>query len=574
VSDTTLARPVGAIGLPHISAALSDLGFDVIGGTDSVSTDVKQVRDALADRQFAVFVANPPELIPGLLGLVNNLAPRHPVVIVNFADPGPVVHAKALTIDLPDSLGSFARLVNSTLSPTMRVEVDTAAASRVVTGDAALAAVDDEAFDEVDGVSPWDAFGLADAAEHEQVETSTVSPADDTVQQQHATAPIADEPEPQASAPSADQVPSETTFAETTPQPQATPVARPLPDWMNTPAPTATPAAVEVAPTTQEVGPPHIEPPVPVTQTQEPTPPPRRRSEEPPAPPRRQGVVIACTAAKGGVLKTTMSRLLAQYAGAQGLKVVLIDANGGQDGQRKMMRVGDRLPSAYDYAVGATNWQSTICMPEEINASRPDALAPVSFATIFAPPSDVADHDIVTPDVYADLTRHAASVADVVIVDTQMIEAPAMRDPSSFARGYLVPILTEAPNRWLLSLFDNNKEAFENLIGNGTSTGVLADFIDLGVPRSNSLILATLVPESVTFDDAEFAPATAAYGRFLGHTTASASLSGSLNAGLNDYTDPAIASALRAVLRTATGLPQFEAPATQERRRLFRRGGK
>lgn len=568
LNDST--RAVGVVCLPKLANLLRHIGFRVVGGGDDARGDVHQIRDD-ADQMMPILVGNPQIPVAGVMTFVAKTATAQPVLLINLGELGPISHPAALVFNLPGSVADLVACINKGLPPISRVTVPADIALLEIAADGTCELeVDDTAAAEAPQVSPWERFSAVE-------ETPTVD----------AAAPVSNPPVAAS--------------IETPPAPA-------LPNWMaapqgNEPASVAPPALTVPAPTPVVV-PPVISAPPAVPAASAAPPAPMAPTTEPPAAvfapaptlaytearidpfgapaavravptPVSKGKVLIVMAAKGGVAKTTTSRLTAQRAAAKGLRTVLVDGNGGQDGQRKMLRLPDSaLPSIYDYAVGASSWRDVVITPEAMNSLRPARLDPALFAAVLAPPSNLADHAVVTPAVYADMVEQLRTTADLVVVDTQMVEAPQLRDPGSFASRFIVHLAANSGAN-IMALFDNNRESYGLLFGvDRDAVGVLAQMMSMGVPRESIALACSLFDTSNQFDPDFFRTLTAPFGFLMGHMTKSADLEGRMNAGAIEADHPSVVAAIDATLRFVTGNPVFDpAPPTRRSRSgLFGRG--
>lgn len=167
--------------------------------------------------------------------------------------------------------------------------------------------------------------------------------------------------------------------------------------------------------------------------------------------------VVFVVAAGGGVGKTTISLSLAQHAAEGGLqKVVMVDMNRGQGDVRKVLRVSDSqgfVPTIYDAAIavsgsGRGNPAGAILRPALVNQHRPGG-APVRFGCVFAPRDRQSDPSVVTAAFYAAVIEAARRTAQLVVVDTQIVEA---FDTSGLFDQVAVPLLASDQSAWSVAL--------------------------------------------------------------------------------------------------------------------------
>jgi len=139
----------------------------------------------------------------------------------------------------------------------------------------------------------------------------------------------------------------------------------------------------------------------------------------------RLAEVVVVMSAKGGVGKSTVSLNLAQHAAAMGpdnYRVVLVDANRGQGDLRTHLRLHTfTTRTIYDTAQSG-NPAEALLTPADIASYRDARWGEADFSFVPAPPSSLADPDVVTAGVYSEVIDYARSVADLVIVDTQIAE--------------------------------------------------------------------------------------------------------------------------------------------------------
>lgn len=164
--------------------------------------------------------------------------------------------------------------------------------------------------------------------------------------------------------------------------------------------------------------------------------------------------------AKGGVGKTTTSIHLAQRAGrlCPDMRITLIDANRGQGDIRTKLRTLN-VPTIFDAL--PEEGRGAIITPPALDKDRPPHLAPLAFALIAAPPSELSDPTQVTPEVYQNALSEARDVSDLVIVDTQISEK---YDTTKLFENFLIPLLIKDENIWGVGATEDSPESINNLL--------------------------------------------------------------------------------------------------------------
>ncbi|WP_159604629.1 ParA family protein [Agromyces humi] len=278
------------------------------------------------------------------------------------------------------------------------------------------------------------------------------------------------------------------------------------------------------------------------------------------------GALVFAWAYKGGVNKTSIAMQLAHRGASKGLRVVLVDMNRGQGGIRTMLRIADDAPirSAYDASVSGDP-ADAILMPDELASStvRASTLEPIDFAVVLAPPRSEADINGASWAVYRQIIEHARSVADLVIVDTQTVEAT---DNSGLIDNVMVPLMID--DAWGVAITEFAKESVDNLIA------ALQMYAERGLKRDRQLLAVTRVQN---FDQASAAGVDRKFGafaRFAGTTAISVHVKDQLDRGRIVSDDPAVRPLLDTVLLRVTGNTDFEERANRPKRRGLFGGGR
>ena len=160
------------------------------------------------------------------------------------------------------------------------------------------------------------------------------------------------------------------------------------------------------------------------------------------------GNAIVVLSPKGGVGKTSTSLQLAYEAGKAGMKVMLIDGNSGQGdlmGMVGLERSG--LPTIQDASL---NNDVGVCFiqPEQINHYRSHDADQATFGFVAAPLGSTNQRGDVDNLFYAKVIEEARRRADLVIIDTQILESD---DKTGVVEDLWAPII-KSPTGWAIAV--------------------------------------------------------------------------------------------------------------------------
>lgn len=261
---------------------------------------------------------------------------------------------------------------------------------------------------------------------------------------------------------------------------------------------------------------------------------------------RGGGQVVIVGAGKGGVGKSTFSQALAATAAAAGLKVVLVDANVGQANQLSMLGVPSKagLPTIIEAATTGDIKQAFL-PPSVLNLNRDPDLKPVRFVLVAGPPRGRAAHPGVTPELYLEAVRYAQKVADLVVIDTQIVEDS--RDDSGMIRRMMLPVLTTGG--WFLCMSDDSREG---LIALQT---VPKQMVERGVPASHLMTMVNMLHANVRLNAKELARRLESYSRLIAAVPYRDELKQMSHRRETLDGTPALANPLEQVLELVSGVP-------------------
>lgn len=261
--------------------------------------------------------------------------------------------------------------------------------------------------------------------------------------------------------------------------------------------------------------------------------------------------VVFVTSGKGGTGKSCVAMQLAHYASetsrdaGANFRVTVIDGNRGQGDLRGYLWIPDdaTLPSAYD-AVVKENPAAALIEPKFYGSYRKRFRLEVpDFSIILTPPPRYATSRKTPGHTYLELITHAREVSDLVIVDTQLLEA----EKSDLWRQAFLPTLL-GPGAWLVCTANESAPAINNLDLR------LSELVsEHSLPKSRVLLLATMFEQFQAEDEARFAAKLGRYGQVVGATGYDPEVREAFNTGRVESRFPSTEPALRIILNQVTG---------------------
>ncbi|MDB6425877.1 hypothetical protein [Curtobacterium sp. 20TX0008] len=274
----------------------------------------------------------------------------------------------------------------------------------------------------------------------------------------------------------------------------------------------------------------------------------------------RRGTLVVVIAGSGGVGKTSTSIDTVKVASEAGLKAVIVDANRGQPDVHKRMRIPEgTVPTVFD-VVRTGVASAGLVRPEQYSPYRAaSGAAPLSFATIFGPPADAAEST--TASAYGQAIDHALGLADLVVVDTQILESTQ----SDIFTEVLIPRLRDGG--WLVGVYDSKATSADNLFER------LDELVGRdGVPRSRVLVVGRDFKEFPAEAREEAERALQTNGMFAGAILTQPAYRQATNTGDFRTDLPEVGPVIRHVLHAVTGQERFAPRPDDDRRQSRRRG--
>lgn len=261
------------------------------------------------------------------------------------------------------------------------------------------------------------------------------------------------------------------------------------------------------------------------------------------------GSLIVNYSGKGGVGKSTTSLQLAHAAAEAGLRVILIDGNCGQGDLRTYLRLNRAdLPTIYDAAIGSP--RDAVLTPDMINANRRENLGRIGFGFVAAPPDEINDPSIVSHGVYRKVIEFARRNADLVIMDTQIIESI---DRTGVVSQLLLPALVQ--DAWGVGITDMTNVGVNNL------NSRLRMFIRQGVPSDRLLVVLNKVNPNKIDVASRASNVFEGQAKFLGKVETDDAIYEDMNAGRIAISNPELHSIMCKILLRVTGNEEFRSGA-------------
>lgn len=272
------------------------------------------------------------------------------------------------------------------------------------------------------------------------------------------------------------------------------------------------------------------------------------------------GTLVIDFSGKGGVGKSTTTINIARVAAKHGLRVIVIDGNSGQGDLRTYLRLNQTdLPTIYDAATTGDPSRA-ILSPAMMNKHRNPNLGAIEFAFVAAPPDELNDTSIVTNAVYAKMIDFARRNADLVVLDTQIMESA---DKTGVVGSIILPALVG--DAWGIGIADMSNTGVNNLKARMRMLkreGATSDRFMVLFNRVEMDEIETADRASKLFYDE---------GTFLGSITVDPAIKDAMNAGRIDPGSEPLEKAMATALYRITGNEEFREVAERE---LVAAGGK
>ncbi|GAA3632560.1 nucleotide-binding protein [Microlunatus ginsengisoli] len=262
------------------------------------------------------------------------------------------------------------------------------------------------------------------------------------------------------------------------------------------------------------------------------------------------GQVALTLSGSGGVGKSTFSLALAARAAERGRRVVLVDANLGQGDLATFLRVsGGGLPTMFDAIVDGRNLENGIITPARLAETRAVGLRKPGFAFLQAPSTEELRTRRVTAGVVYELVEDARRIADLVVVDTQIVETD---DPRRMVADLILPQLGRGG--WAVAIAGLSTAGLANL--NRLLTNLEAE----GINPARVFSLLSRMPVGADVDQGRLIQTLRTHSVHLGIGWVDDDLQTALNLGDTLADQPALANLVDTLLHRIFDL-EVVAPA-------------
>lgn len=265
---------------------------------------------------------------------------------------------------------------------------------------------------------------------------------------------------------------------------------------------------------------------------------------------------------------TSTSIQVATTAAAAGLRVVLVDGNRAQADIGTFLGVQRKyaadMPTIADY-LDTGDAKATVVTADQIMAMRPDEAKPLpeGMGVIFGADSNDERLSEVGPHTYMSAIEEIRTRVDLVVVDTQIIEAD---DKSGMVEGMVIPLLS-GPGGFGIGLTDVERAGLSNL---SKRINLLAE---AGVERNRIMIAFNMaLPDSVdAMEDMGYQKFHNRLGVFLGVIGRDHRIEEYMKQGRVDLGNTEYDYVVNEALLRATNRPEFDRVIQRRRSKTRKR---